>query len=269
DDLRYTRTEVIIFDKDTATECEDYKKTLLEDLKNEKAPEFFKAMQEAGLFKSEKDFADAFLLTHVYQATATDEKAVDFPEGNRTGAYELNYSGKSRTRSWNGENKDNLLESESFNASDFSVQVERLDNILLFHDPKSRSVKLSGAGQNKIRKCELISKDGDKEEVYSCVLFKAKEEEAGTGCTIEHQLMEQVTLVPDSLPRYERIEQRHLLPSTKEGCDSYRQKIFEEIQEGSAELFFRVLSKSVKIESAQDLGDTFQWVHDYGLKLGD
>lgn len=267
DNLQYSRTEAIIFDKETPAECETFKKNLLEELGADKGPDFFKAMKEAELFKNEKDFADVFLLTHVYQANETDEKAIDLPEGNQTGAYELEYSGKSKTVTWNGEDKKDLMESELFKASDYSLQVERLDNILFFHDPKARSVKIGGAGQNKIRKCELISKQNDEHETYSCTLFKAKEEEVGTGCTIEHQLKEEITLIPNALPHYERIEQRQLLPSSKESCDAYRQKIYDEIKEGSAELFFRVLSKSVNIQSAADLGDTFQLVHEYTLKL--
>jgi hypothetical protein len=267
DDLRYTRTEAIIFDhKNTPKECEEFKKNLLAELDTDKATEFFKAMREAGLFNEEKDFADAFLLSHVYQANETDEKAVEMPEGNQTGAYELEYSGQSKTVSWNGETKENLVESKPFNAPDESVQPEHIDNILLFHDPNARSAKISGGGDNTMRKCELVSEKDAKTETYSCTLFKANEEEVGTGCTIEHWIKEEVTLSADSLPRYERIEQRQLMPSTQEGCNNYRKKISEELKEGSAELFFRIISKTGGIESTDKLGDTFQLVHKYTAK---
>jgi hypothetical protein len=267
DNLRYKRTEAIVFDhKNTPQECQEFKKNLLAELDTDKAPEFFKAMREAGLFNGEKDFADAFLLSHVYQANETDEKAVEMPEGNQTGAYELEYSGRSKTVSWTGENKENIIEGKAFNAPDEAVQPERLDNVLLFHDPNARTAKVSGGGQNTVRKCELISEKDSKTETFSCTLFKANEEEVGTGCTIEHWIKEEVTLSPDSLPRYERIEQRHLMASTQEGCDNYRKKISEELKEGSAELFFRVISKTGGIESTDNLGDTFQLVHEYTAK---
>ena len=266
-DLRYTRTEAIIFDhENTPEECKEFKKNLLAEVDTDKGTEFFKAMKEAGLFKEEKDFADAFLVSHIYQANETDEKAVEMPEGNQTGAYELEYSGQSKTVSWTGENKENIVESKAFNAPDESVQPEHVDNVLLFHDPNARTAKISGGGQNKMRKCELVSEKDSKTETYSCTLFKANEEEVGTGCTIEHWIKEEVTLSPDSLPRYERIEQRHFLPSTQEGCENYRKKIAEEIKEGSAELFFRVISKTGGITSTENLGDTFQLVHEYTAK---
>ncbi|MFM8268584.1 MAG: hypothetical protein ACKN9V_00195 [Pseudomonadota bacterium] len=268
DGLHYQRTEAIVFDKDTPKECDEYKKNLLAELKADKAPDFFKAMQKAGLFKDENDFADVFMLTHVYEANETTESAIEIPEGNQTGAYELEYSGKSKTLSWDGDKKENLVESKPFDAALQSIQPERLDNILFFHDSKARSAKISGAGQNKMRKCELVSEINSPTEIYSCTIFKANEEEVGTGCMIEHWVKEEIKITKDSLPRYERIEQRHLSPSTQEGCQQYKNKVSEELKDGSAELFFRVISNTEGMKSNQKMGDTFQLVHEYRTKPG-
>lgn len=265
ENLRYGRMEMFIFDKDTAKECLEYKTNLMTQLEDGTAPDFFKAMKAAGLIKELKDFPDGFYLTHYYQLTETDEKVAELPRGSETGAYDLEYKGKSKTVSFNGKDRNDLVESDFYDSNSESFPVERLDTILFFYDAKKDQAKISGGGQSKLRTCEKTSKPDDENEVFSCSLFKAMEEELGTGCTIEHWLKEEITLVPGEVPRYQRVEQRSFLPETKEGCESYRKKIAQELSEGSAELFFRVLQKTGGIKDLDKLGDTFQIIHQYQL----
>ncbi|NBW99417.1 hypothetical protein EBR03_07580 [bacterium] len=266
-ELRYSRTEIIAFDKETPKECAAYKEQLAEELASGKGPDFFKAMLAAGVIQDVKKLPDTFFLAHIYQATLTDEKAVEVSEGDRTGAYSLAYSGNSKTMSWEGEKKERFKESSAFDAKEKSVAVQRLDNILIFHKIDNNSMRIAGAGLNKIRNCTLAS--GNENEasssVFTCTLFKAKEEEIGTGCTIEHWVHEKITLLPKENPRYERVEQRQLVNASSEGCKKYRQKISSEMKEGSAETFFKLLFETGGVSDADSLGDTFQLIHEYTL----
>jgi len=267
-DLRYARAEIISLDKSTEEACALYKTNLLDQLEKDEAPDFFKAMKKAGLLKNPEELPDVYILTHFYQASPSETKAVETSEGNKSGAYSLRYSGKSKTFSWFGEEKKELHQSSVFNAADVEMSVPTLDNILLFHEPEKNAVRIAGGGRNRVRKCELESQDKEKsEEIFVCTLFKATEDELGTGCSIEHWVQERVTLAPKDLPRYERVEQRHLQEATSEGCQQYRSKISEELKEGSAELFFRVFAKTGGIETNTALGDTFQLVHEYSVQL--
>ena len=267
-DLRYARAEIISLDKSTEEACALYKNNLLDQLEKDEAPDFFKAMKRAGLLKNPEELPDVYILTHFYQASPSETKAVETSEGDKSGAYSLKYAGKSKSLSWFGDEKKDLQQSSVFNASDIEMSVAAIDNILLFHEPEKNAVRIAGGGRNRVRKCELESQDKEKsEEVFVCTLFKANEEELGTGCSIQHWIQERVTLSSKHLPRYERVEQRHLQEASSEGCQQYRSKIAEELKEGSAELFFRVLKKTGGIGNESALGDTFQLVHEYTVQL--
>jgi len=265
EDLRYARTEILTLDKATEEACQAYKNKIVEQLDKDQGPDFFKAIKRAGLFKDLDAVPDIFILTHFYQATPTNEKAVETSKDNQTGAYALRYAGRSKSFSWVGTEKRDLRQSEVFNASDISIAVQPLDNILFFHDPEKHSVRVAGGGLNRLRKCELESRNKE-EEIFVCTLFKANEEELGTGCAIEHWIQEKITLAPQEGLKYERLEQRHLLDSTLEGCENYRQKMTQEIQEGTAEAFFRVLAQTGGLNPQEKLGDTFQLAHEYTVK---
>lgn len=262
DGLRYSRKELVVFSKDTAKECIQYKNKIVEELEKGTAPDYFKVMKAAGLLNDPKDLPDWFALTNYYQTSPADKASLEHPEGNQTGAYELTYSEQSLSKSWTGKEQNDLQESSIFNASK-KLRIENLDTVLLFHKPQEHTLQVSGAGQNKIRECEKFSAEGTAEEQFACTLFKAKEEELGTGCTIEHWIFEQVTLRPEQTPLYERVEQRRLVGSSAEGCEKYRQKIASEIKEGSSELFFKVLFQTGGIASLDKMGDTFQLRHEY------
>jgi len=262
-DLRYSRTEVFIFDKDTEKECQEYKSNLASQLEEGTAPDFFKAMKKSGVVTDLKDLPDGFVLSHIYQMTATDEKAIDLPEGNVTGAYSVTYAGKSRTESWLGDKKEQLEESQVFDSKSERVPVEQIGTVLFFHDLEKGTLKIAAGGQNKTRTCKKTSKEDEKNEVFTCTLFKAKEEELGTGCTIEHWLKEEVILTPGENPRYARVEERRLSGDFKEGCENYRKKVASELSEGSAELFFRVLLKTGGIKNPERMGDNFKLIHEY------
>jgi hypothetical protein len=263
EDLRYARTEIFMFDKDTEQECAEYKKQLSTQLENDTAPDFFKAMKKAKIITDINQLPDVFSLTHYYQLTRTDEKAIQFPEGNRTGAYSVDYSGNSRTESWVGESKEGFLQSDVFDSQTESIPVERVGTILFFHDPEKGTVQLAAGGQNKVRTCKKISVEGSEAEDFVCTLFKAKEEELGTGCTIEHWFMEQISLRPGQNPTYSRAEQRTFSDQSKEGCENYRNKVATELTEGTAEMFFRILLKTGGIKTTGSMGDTFKLIHEY------
>jgi len=262
DGLRYSRTELVFFSEETAEQCVKYKENIAEELEKGSAADYFKAMKAAGVINDPKDLPDLFALTHFYQTSPTDKDSVAYPDGNHSGAYELNYSERSQSKSWFGKEQKDLEESSVFNASK-KLRVENLDNVLLFHKPQEHQLQLSGGGQNKMRDCKQVSEEGASDETFECTLFKAKEEELGTGCTIEHWIFERVTLRKEETPRYERVEQRRFVSSNLEGCEKYRQKIASEIKEGSAELFFRVLFETGGISSLDKMGDTFQLSHEY------
>ncbi|NDD05598.1 MAG: hypothetical protein EB078_11880, partial [Proteobacteria bacterium] len=260
--LRYSRTEIVVLSDETPKECTQYKRQLTEELEKEAGPDFYKAMKAAGIISDNEQIPDLFALAHIYETSPSDKKVFDYPEGNQTGAYDLEYAQSSQTASWTGEEKRDLQISEAFNA-DGKTKVEKLDTVLLFHDHNKQELKVSGGGVNKMRECKNISTAGSPEEVYACTLFRAKEEEAGTGCTIEHWIFERVTLRSKEAPQYARVEQRHLMENTAEGCQNYRTKITSELKEGSAESFFRLIHQTGGFSTSNNLGDTFQLVHDY------
>jgi len=205
---------------------------------------------------------------------ADNSDPTDLPEeveAGHTGAYQVNYSGKSQSISWEEKSEGDqtrLTEGEFFNGARSPLFVRDLPDVFLFHNPDKNQLRVAGGGADTIRKCKFLKdKSEDDQSIFECTFFKAKEEEQGTGCTIEHWFQDEVTLQDGESPLYVRTEKRTLIESEDSHCDDYKKKIADELSENRSELFFRTVFETGGIDSLEQLGNTFVLKHFYRLKL--
>jgi len=260
DDLRYARSELILFKKETKDKCIGYLKQL----------EIAKLLNLKNVEIGEDNFPDALILTHWYQMGSVSDYSAEILKGVYSGTYRARYTGKSQGLSWI-ENKEEtpsrLKEGPLFNAAREPLFVQDLPEVLLFHDTDKNSLEVAGGGSNKIRKCRINKKKSSEEtSVFECALFKAKEEELGTGCTIEHRIEDEIILQKGQFPQYSRLEKRKLIESEGSQCELYKEKIAEELSDNRAETFFLAIFANGGIESPKDLSNTFVLKHIFELR---
>lgn len=260
DNLRYARSELILFKKETKNECLGYLKQL----------EMAKLLDLKNVEISDDNFPDALILTHWYQMGSVSDYSAEILKGVYSGTYQARYTGKSQSLSWledKDETPSRLKEGPLFNAAREPLFVQDLPEVLLFHDTEKNSLEVAGGGSNKIRKCRVNEdKSSDDTSVFECSLFKAKEEELGTGCTIEHRIEEEIILQKGQFPQYSRLEKRKLIESEGSHCELYKEKIAEELADNRAEIFFQAVFANGGIESPQDLSNTFVLKHIFELR---
>lgn len=260
DNVQYSRNELLLLNKETKPQCHAYLKSL----------DFYQALESHQIALSKDEMPDVVLLNHLYQAISISDASVEVLKGIYTGTYNTRYL-HSQARTWEeleeGQ-KERQVEGTEFNAAFAPLFIRDLPEVLLFHDQDKNTLKLAGAGSDKIRKCKRNEERSSEEvSLFDCPVFKAKEEELGTGCTIEHQITNTIRLEKNKYPQLSRIEKRILLESENSHCDTYRTKIKEELTDKRAEAFFQALLENGGIDSVENLGNHFVLEHVFELRV--
>lgn len=254
--LTYERTEVVSLQP--TTECGIFKDNLRKDLVDDSAEPFFKLA--ATSFNGGKEIPDVLAVTHRYSTLETTAEA-NPDKTDLTGAYLPEYAASSFGKSLRA---NSVVKGDVFDVAKFH-RPEALGAILLFHDPAQGKIRLAGAGFRKLRSCPAEETAGTPTRFLCKPLLKAFDEDLATGCKIEHETREEISVNDKGELAYEKIEQRTLLAETAKGCQAYKAKLKTELANGSAELFFRILSKTGAL-GKEELGDQFQLVHRYAAK---
>lgn len=261
DNVRYSKNQLVMLNKEKKSQCFEYLESL----------PIHQALEQNEISLSEENLPDVIVLTHLYQAISVSDSSVEVLKGVYTGTYHPRYTGESRAKTWqelSDGTQERKVEGTEFNAALAPLHIRDLPEVLLFHDAEKNTLKLAGAGSEKIRKCQLNkSKSSGEITFFECPVFKAKEEELGTGCTIEHQILNEIKLEKNQYPRLNRIEKRKLVESEDSHCDAYKAKIAEELKDKRAELFFQSLLEQGGITSVENLGNVFVLEHVFELKV--
>lgn len=269
--VAYGRIRMFALEQETGKECEEFQSDIFKALEAGKADPFFQALAAAKAIEEGEKFPDLLMVAQLY--AVADTKGVtlpveppkeDQPEDTWSGAYRVNYLNRSVSQSWTGKGaKATTRQGRDFNFSEFA-KLPPESPLLIMWDP-NKGMLIAGVGSQDARECRGVK--GVKDFFVCAPLLTINEEEAGTGCKINHRYFEMIAKDAAGKVTYGRWERRTFSEETVDGCVAYRKKVASELKAGNAELFWRILLKTGALESPDKLGDVGQLGHLYSTEF--